>query len=347
MRKTIFLLTEEDGFFGQGMMPWESIDIGRLRSRLEEHFEVRTISYEDVASSGIDLTGNTIIHSSSQQPEYKAYIDDILLYLKARQNTLIPSIHVTRSHENKGYQELHRRLVGLPSLGAVYLAKRSETIERGVRLPTVYKELSGFGSTGVKLVDSRRTLNSTTRPDRTIPVSLLPRIVRRVIGNHFRKHILRRRNLEPYGSYYSPLKRYVLQDFVPEMDFDYKVLIFPSKAFVLRRDVRAGDFRASGSGHFEFVEPAPELLDYAKSVLELFQEPYLSLDIIYDGHDYHVIEFQGVHFGPYTVVSSPFHFELENNNWSKVSGKSYLEDELSNAILIHLSRSIDRQAKSA
>ncbi|MCA9035706.1 MAG: hypothetical protein KDA91_11285 [Planctomycetaceae bacterium] len=331
MKTKIYLLTEESGFFGQQMAPWESMDVARLRTQLEQSLDVEQVTYEDVACGRVQIREATVLHSSSQQPEYKAYIDDVLLYLHGLRNVLIPSIHMTRSHENKGYQELHRRLAGLPSLPSVYLAKRSAISEGQMRLPAVYKDLAGFGSGGVRLIETAAMLDQAARPDRVISLALLPRMIRRYIGNGIRRVMFNRRNLRPFGDYYKPLKRFVLQQFVPGATCDYKVLIFRNSAFVLRREVRDDDFRASGSGKFRFVEPSTDLLDYAKSVLDRFREPYLSLDIVQHGTTFHLLEFQGVHFGPYTVTKSPFHYELINGQWLKVSGEACLEDEVARA----------------
>jgi glutathione synthase/RimK-type ligase-like ATP-grasp enzyme len=43
------------------------------------------------------------------------------------------------------------------------------------------------------------------------------------------------------------------QDFIPDNDFDIRVILIDEKAFALKRFVRQGDFRASGSGVFSYA----------------------------------------------------------------------------------------------
>lgn len=341
MRKTIYLLTEDSGFFGQRMMPWESIDTDILLKKLEEDFEVKFETYEALACGKADLKGAMVIHCSSQQPEYKEYVDDVLLYLSAQGNTLVPSIHTVRSHENKGYQELHRRLVGLESLNPVYLCKRSEKYEDQMNFPAVFKELSGFGSTGVCLVNSRTALDGLTTPPALYSPRRLPWLFRRKLGHFVRKYILLRKNLDPFGDYYKPLKRFVLQRLIPNLSCDLKVLVFQNRIFVLQRDVRQGDFRASGSGMFEFIEAAPELLSYSKDLLDRFGEPYMSFDVCFDGNEYHLIEFQGVHFGPYTVTKSTFHYQSDGENWNKVEGQVLFDDIVAESLQLYLKNKVE------
>ena len=48
-------------------------------------------------------------------------------------------------------------------------------------------------------------------------------------------------------------KGYVLfQEFIPNSIFDIRVIVINNKAFAIKRMVRNGDFRASGSGNISF-----------------------------------------------------------------------------------------------
>src|ERR1041385_8224363 len=76
----VYLLTESDGFFGCRLMPWESMDVDVIKRMLSEHFSVRSITYAEIASGKVAPRDCVIVHSSSQQPEYKQFVDDVLLY---------------------------------------------------------------------------------------------------------------------------------------------------------------------------------------------------------------------------------------------------------------------------
>jgi len=46
--------------------------------------------------------------------------------------------------------------------------------------------------------------------------------------------------------------KFIVQEFIPDLSNDWKVLVFWDKYYVLRRKNRPNDFRASGSGLFSF-----------------------------------------------------------------------------------------------
>jgi hypothetical protein len=335
----VYLLTESDGFFGQRLMPWESMDTGRLKRILSECFSVIPATYAQIASGSVSPKDSIVIHSSSQQPEYKQFIDDVLLYLHANGNRLVPSIHATRSHENKGYQELHRRLDGIPSLSTRYVAKLSEIDLGAIKYPIVFKDVSGFGSGGVRLIRSKGELSEAGAAERRLSWREARRAFRTATGNFIRKYLLRRKNLRPYGNYYEPMKRFVLQKYVPNLTYDFKVLAFQDRMFLVKRDVRPNDFRASGSGRVQFEDPPPGLLDFSYQLLRKFDEPYMSFDICCDESTFHLLEFQAVHFGPLVLLQSPRHFQRRDGRWQECGGKVELEDIVGESLVAFLQRS--------
>jgi len=52
-----------------------------------------------------------------------------------------------------------------------------------------------------------------------------------------------------FSKFYPPEKGYVyFQDFIPNNEFDIRIVVIGDKAFALKRPVRKNDFRASGGG---------------------------------------------------------------------------------------------------
>ena len=317
MNKTVYIVTESSGFFGQQLNPWETLDINTIRAQLEENYAVKVVTWYELANATPSPKGEVIIHSSSQQPEYKSYIDDIMLFLQENGNLLIPSVHTTRSHENKGYQEMHKRMLEIPAIESRYACKIAELDIPDNFFPAVLKSLSGFGSSSVSIVNSRLDLLRAVNKQDALSWKLLPKYWRSLLVSFVKKHVLRRKNILAYGDYYQSHKRFVLQKLVPDLKLDYKVLIFQTRAFVRKRFVRPGDFRASGSGIGEW-EPIPKgLLEFAKTTLDAFGEPYMSLDIVECEGGFEIIEFQGVHFGPIFIHTAPFHFHFRKGKWDR------------------------------
>ena len=118
---------------------------------------------------------------------------------------------------------------------------------------------------------------------------------------------------------------------------DYKVLVYYDKYFVLARQNRPHDFRASGSGIFSWPEVLPEgLLDYALKVFSSFNSPFISLDIAFDGLRFHTLEFQFVMFGTFTLFNAPIYFEKSGDSWLCRYEKSILEEEYARSVSLFL-----------
>jgi hypothetical protein len=129
-------------------------------------------------------------------------------------------------------------------------------------------------------------------------------------------------------------KKFIVQEFIPGLKNDWKVLIYGPKYYVLKRMNRRKDFRASGSGFFQFSKDLPEgLLDHARLIFETLNIPNLSFDIATDGKQFYILEFQGVYFGNTTLVKSEWYFLKYNDRWIVVNEKSDLEKEYVNSIV--------------
>jgi hypothetical protein len=104
---------------------------------------------------------------------------------------------------------------------------------------------------------------------------------------------------------------------------------------LLRRKVRDNDFRASGSGKLSFItnigDTEKQILDYARHAYIQLNTPLLSIDIAYDGKSCHMVEFQCIMFGPYTLQFSKWYYEYNNCTWEQKSKESILENEMANA----------------
>ncbi|HPK41796.1 MAG TPA: hypothetical protein PKZ69_09235 [Candidatus Cloacimonadota bacterium] len=109
---------------------------------------------------------------------------------------------------------------------------------------------------------------------------------------------------------------FVLQDFVKNLDCDYRVIVLYDRYFAVERMTNKGDFRASGTKKFIFDFEMPKgLLDYAKEIFDTFKSPLLSMDIGFDGKDFYLFEYQAIHFGISAVVRSNGYHVLENGHW--------------------------------
>jgi len=131
--------------------------------------------------------------------------------------------------------------------------------------------------------------------------------------------------------------KFIVQEFIPNLSNDWKVLVYWDKYFVLRRKNRPNDFRASGSGLFSFDETVDQrLLDAAREIRQIFDVPMISLDLSISNNRVVLIEFQFIYFGTSTLEESPYYYENDNGNWEKKLGESSLEDIYSYSIVSYI-----------
>lgn len=321
MKSKIYLITWPNGFFGSGGQSWISLDIQVLKEqirRLEK--EVNIIPIDKLSS--VDLNKDDIvIYNSSDNDELRAYIRDII-YFVSKKCRVVPSFDALMAHENKGYQELIRQENGFGNLRSEYFISPHHI---DFKVPYVLKSVSGAGSSSVWLINDKQ--KEKTFFKKAFHISN----VRKVKLFH-RKLVLSPSEYSLYSYRHCGLTRYVSQEFVSDLSGDYKVLVFSNKFFVLKRSVRKNDFRASGSGIFAFETPPTEVLEYAKCIFDKLDEPYASLDIAISKRGVHLIEYQILNFGPYTLKNSNGYYSLDSGKWIFHEGKSDLDKEFGRAL---------------
>lgn len=339
MKDEILLLTDYNNLYRQGIYRSEGIDLKIFKQvLLKQGYKVLQMTYNDVLNhlSGKQLDGYHVVYTSSENIEYKEYIKDII-YEVGKSNTLIPRYEFLMCHEDKVYQEIMKKSYGIKSLDVkIYAAMKDlyKDIDQ-IEYPIVIKKCTGAGSISVYMAKERDELEKIAK-----------KITKgRDYYEYYLKAVYKRIKGKLNEHYFEDEKyfgRLILQQYVPNLECDWKVLVFGDKFYALRRQVRKNDFRASGSGRFAFEVPDDKILDYAKEIFERMNTPFLSLDLCIDekGRVY-LIEFQGIHFGPYTLINSP-HYFININGWKKIEGKSDLAEEYAFAIVKYLHKIAER-----
>jgi hypothetical protein len=325
--KRIIILTDYKGFFGskQKTLVYRG---GLNIIRLIEHFrnfgyEANACQFSKIDYVRIKESKPIILYTSSEDRNqfYKSFIEDIICNLGIAGFFVIPEYKYLKAHNNKVAMELLRTLA-MPDYIKTIDSRCFGTLEElidyqdQVKYPTVIKSACGSLSRGVYLTHSADDLIKKAR-----------KISKSFDFKHDLKELLRL--LKHNGRYKKESfcrRKFVIQDFIPGLKDDWKVLVFANRCYVLNRRVRKNDFRASGSGLFEFKPEVPDgLLDYAFSIKQYFNVPNISLDIGYDGQEFHLIEFQVLYFGTTTLEKSPFYFIKSGKNWEIIHESSELE----------------------
>lgn len=341
MMKNLLILTHEDNYLMTSLKSTNannSVCLKPIVTGLNDTgWNVEVCKYSDIDK----LRGYTnfyILYASSEDygQFYKDYIEDILLWLVKRNNTLIPDFNYFRAHHNKVYMELLKESFQNEQLQTIKTYYFSNCLElksylekNAILYPVVVKASAGAGSGGVALANNEQELMKIAK-------KLSARIYFDYYANLWRtplfqntKNMYRRLRNKHLVVYRKKAGKYILQSYVAGLKGDYKILIFGNQYFMLQRLNREGDFRASGSGKFSFPDLNEEtevVLNFAQTARNEMNQPMLSLDIAYDGSQCHLIEFQAVHFGPYTLENSEYFFECIENKWVKRKRNITLEE---------------------
>ncbi|MBN2571482.1 MAG: hypothetical protein JXA68_05090 [Ignavibacteriales bacterium] len=330
----IILLTDYKGYFSSkwSAIPYRSGMDKELITKYfaENNFVSEFKSFVDIDFNNEYYKGKYILYSSSEDNElyYKSYIEDVCYGLELAGARLIPPFKFLKAHHNKVFMEILRSTMGDSTFNNIK-ASFYGTIEElkkkidSLNYPVVFKGASGATSTTVYLAKNKKELLRIARNySRTINVGYdVHDIIRWIRRRGYIRESFHRR-------------KFVVQEFIPNLDRDWKILIFGEKYYVLERRVRKNDFRASGSGILNYTECLPDgLLDYASDFYKVCKLPFLAIDLAYNGSEFFLIEFQALHFGTHTLDTSPFYFVHSESKWKKIKGNSILEEEYVNSIV--------------
>ena len=282
-----------------------------------------------------NYAGVPVLYQSSEDPglKYKDYIEDILAGFLYQGAILIPDFFKFRAHHNKVFMEIYRDLSNYPDIQKIK-SKVFGTLEdclnysKKIQFPAVLKPSEGSKSNGVKLAHNAKQLKF-----QACQISSSPTIanIKRYLKNLFDK--------KGYKKTSPNRKKFIVQNFIPNLNGDYKILVYSDKYYILHRKNRDNDFRASGSGKLSFPDcPPKELLDYAEKIFKYFNVPFISIDVAEIKKTYYLLEFQFLSFGQYTLEKSKFYWKKNNGNWNKIEESTILEEQFAKSIAEYINK---------
>ncbi|RAV13806.1 hypothetical protein [Paenibacillus contaminans] len=323
-----------------------TMDIDKLkRLFISKGYNVNVKQFSEIDFNN-SFADHFVIYQTSEDigQFYKKYIEDIIYLLQMLGAIVLPGYQYLKAHHNKGFMELLRNTfsdVSLKSISSKYYGSTFEALKHDhLKLPVVIKQNSGAGSEGVYCArtesDYRKYIMKSSK---TILGSSYYNLCSVALKNNIKKVLA---VIDPkYKKRVKKIQRpIIVQNFIQGLSGDYKVLYFGGKYYTLYRQNRDNDFRASGGGRLYEVpveENAP-LLDFAKKLVNEIDFPIIGMDIGFDGESYHLIEFQMIHLGPYTLQRSNYYFIWEDNKWKCVENKSNLEEEFARSISEYIAK---------
>jgi glutathione synthase/RimK-type ligase-like ATP-grasp enzyme len=337
--KSITLLTDYKGYFGY---KWKATPIysGYNLELLKQYFNKYGYAPEFIRLADVNFSQadwhNKLIHYTSSQDygdNYKGYIEDIIYGLELNGAHVVPGYKYLRAHNNKVFMEILRDQI----LGYEFSGLQSqhfgtlEEIEKSannnlIQYPCIIKSAMGAMSSGVALA---RDLSDLIRKAKQL--SRTP---------HLHYELRDWTYTWRYDGYQRESrfqKKFIIQNFIPGLANDWKVLIYGDQFYVLKRHVRPNDFRASGShvDYYSGIEAGfPEqMLEFAAEVYRKLDVPQLSIDVGFDGSRGYVFEFQALNFGASTQYISNEYFTRERN-WT-TKKKAFDQEEAYVWALVH------------
>lgn len=339
-RDILLLLDYRDQFYFSTKYRGASVDIHKLRRHLGDHgFNLIEKYFHELNFRENNYKGTLVLYQSSEDPDllYKDYIEDILLGLEMQGAKLIPEFKYFRAHHNKVFMEVLRDISGIAEIGNLS-ARTFGTFEEYEKSGCadsektfVIKPGSGTRSKNVRLLQFA--------PERR----LIPfRLSRSFTFENLKLLASRIKSGRPYTPMSNNRRKFIIQEFVEGLDGDYRILAYGKKFFAVFRKNRKGDFTASGSGNLDFNKDLPDgLLEYAETVYEKFNTPYMSLDIGHKDGTFYLFEYQCLCLGQYTLEKSEFYYsKLPNGDWCRTVEIPDLEREIAESISLYLSKNV-------
>ena len=66
--------------------------------------------------------------------------------------------------------------------------------------------------------------------------------------------------------------------------------------------------------------------------------PNLSLDVVYDGSNFHLVEFQGVYFGTSTILMSDVYFTPKSDQWVQEPIEQSIEELYVESVVLFINK---------
>jgi glutathione synthase/RimK-type ligase-like ATP-grasp enzyme len=297
-------------------------------------FEIEFKQFTEVINKSYINTSAVYIYTSSEDERYlyKNFIEDVVLFLEESGCKVIPSYKYLRANNNKVFMEMLRNLTNDRDLLSIQshtfgVKEELNNIVDELHYPIILKTSEGASGRGVFKAESKKQLL---------------KIVNKISSskNFFSdlKEIGRTFKHKGYLKESSYRKKFIIQNMIENLENDWKVYFFYDKLYVFFRPIfKHREFRASGGGYdnYKYDEDAPKpdgFFDFVKKIVEHFDVPHASLDIAYDGKNFHLIEMQFLYFGTAGIPYSKGYYEEKGNEWIFCANKYSIEEVYANSI---------------
>ena len=337
MNNKIIILTDYKNNFGSkwNAKPYRS---GLQKELLTQYFKQYSYNatfkaFSNIAINYSDYKNVPVLYTSSEDIEfkYKSYIEDIIYALELGGANVIPNYKFLKANNNKVFMELLKKNVfsdDINNLRTQVCGVFEDIDLKKLIYPLVLKKATGAKGRGVFLAKNEKEF-----------IKIAKQISR---SHNYKKDIkdfIRQKRHSGYKKESLYRNKFIIQQFIPGLKSDYKILIFGNRYFIVERIVKKNDFRGSGSNNYIFgseVNLPLGILKFAKKIFNQAKVPQLSIDIAFDGKQFFLLEFQALFFGTSGIAKSDMFYELNNEKHNAVKKTLSLEKIYADSIVKYL-----------
>ena len=287
-------------------------NIGSFASKWIEYCEINNIDYATVncyQSNIIEIMkGFDVLlwHYQQSNPTDSFLAKNLIEALEFSGKLVFPNHNTGWHFDDKVAQKyIYESLdISTPNNYVFYDMKSLKIFSKETDYPIVWKLKGGSGSRNVKLVRSAEALikigkkmfgkgireydpwegiRETIRRFKLGKKTILD--ILKAFAHIFYPVRYERMSGRAYGYMY-------LQEFIPQNDSDYRVIVVKDKAFAIKRYTRPHDFRASGSGYIEYKKElfSSDLISKSFEISDKLKTQCIAFDFVYSNDEPLLIE---------------------------------------------------------
>jgi glutathione synthase/RimK-type ligase-like ATP-grasp enzyme len=281
-------------------------------SKWIEYCEKHLITYKIVNCYDNDIVNQVadcdalMWHFNQSNPKDILFAKQLIFALQAAGKKVFPDFYTAWHFDDKVGQKYLLEAVGAPVVPSYVFYDEREALNwiETTAFPKVSKLRRGAGSAHVKLLENRSQAKKYAKKAFARGFSQYDKIqsfkdrwYQYKKGNkgvwNVMKGILRFAKTTEFARIAGPEKGYAyFQDFIPGNGFDIRVIVIGGKAFAIKRLVREGDFRASGSGHvlYEKRHFDEETIRLSFEVAKKVKSQCLAIDYVFQNGQPLIVE---------------------------------------------------------
>lgn len=262
--------------------------------------------YSDDIIDEVESCDALMWHFSQANSKDILFAKQLIFSLETAGKVVFPDFYTAWHFDDKLGQKYLLESVGAPMVPSYVFYDRQEALRwvEETDFPKVFKLRGGAGSANVRIVNNRSDARKLIKQAFVRGFSqydkwgsLKERWYKFRKGKsglwNVAKGVLRFGRTTELARIAGKERGYIyFQDFIPGNDFDIRVVVIEGKAFAIKRMVREGDFRASGSGDMRYEKEhfSNKTIKISFDLAQKLKSKSLAIDFVYKNNQPLIVE---------------------------------------------------------